>query len=265
MTYASRGFFKQQEFLARSALKLGIGHIELWNRERLCTTAFYLENKAILDQRRGDGYWLWKPYIILDQLERTEPGEFVVYSDCGRSWYPYQVRRPLDPLLDWCETCNGGMVPGVYVPQHGPNRHWTKRECFVVMGCDSPQFWNHPQIQATFSVWQNKLGVIEFLREWLRWCQAPSALTDDKVLSEIKEFPDFIDHRHDQSVLTNLVLMRGVKCFGAPHQVQRGSKDIDNLVDRIAGRWFAIVCRDYYRRLLAKLRLLGQRYFGVLD
>src|SRR5690606_32164646 len=87
---------------------------------------------------------------------------------------------------------------------------------------------------------------------WLRWCQIPQALTDDRVCPEIADFPDFTDHRHDQSILTNLALMRGVRCFGDPQVSHHGTKIIDNLTDRIEGKRLSLVCRDYYRRALGK-------------
>lgn len=250
--YASEGFYAQQQVLARSAREIGIEHVELWTRERLRKTEFYERHKHILDARRGSGYWLWKPYIVLTELERAMPGSFVVYSDCGYPWRPQCLRRPLDSILKWCEEHSGGMLPGIYIPEHGPNRRWTKRECFVAMGCDSAYFWDHPQIQATFSFWQKREPVLQFVAEWLRWCLIPQALTDERVCPDILDFPDFRDHRHDQSILTNLALMRGVRCFGDPQATHRGTKLIDSLTDRIEGKWLSLVCRDYYRRALGK-------------
>ena len=251
VSYATAGFLEQQQSLSESARALGVESVASWTRERLCATAFYAQHRLILDVPRGGGYWLWKPYIILTELERAGPGEFVVYSDCGYPWRPQRVRRPLDPLLAWCAQ-NGGMLPGVYVPEHGPSRRWTKRECFVVMGCDREHHWNHPLIQTSFSVWQRRDEALRFVAEWLRWCEQPQALVDAKIDPTITEFPDFVDHRHDQSVLTNLALLKRVRCFGDPHRSHPGTKDIDNLTDRMQSRWLSIMCRNYYRRATAK-------------
>ncbi len=46
--------------------------------------AFRVENEAILTQARGAGYWLWKPFIILETLSKLPPGAALVYSDAGR-------------------------------------------------------------------------------------------------------------------------------------------------------------------------------------
>ena len=36
---------------------------------------FYEKNQHILDQKRGAGYWLWKPYFIYKTLKKINDGE----------------------------------------------------------------------------------------------------------------------------------------------------------------------------------------------
>ena len=57
-------------------------------------TAFYSENKAILDLARGAGYWLWKPFIISETLKEMEEGDCLIYSDSG-----IEVVADLTPLF----------------------------------------------------------------------------------------------------------------------------------------------------------------------
>jgi hypothetical protein len=133
------------------------------------------------------------------------------------------------------------------------------------MDCDSPAYWQHPQIQATYSIWQKSPQSLAFVHEWLRWCSQPAVLTDEIALARIRNFPDFIDHRHDQSVLTNLAIKRGVKCYGRTDSVLPGSKDINNLVDRIQGKELSIIARTLGRTLERQVRsrfhLLSSRIF----
>lgn len=42
---------------------------------------FYEKNKFILTQRRGAGYWLWKPYVILKTLNEMQNGDLLFYLD----------------------------------------------------------------------------------------------------------------------------------------------------------------------------------------
>ncbi len=44
---------------------------------------FKEKNKHILEQPRGAGFWLWKPYIIKKTLEKIEENDLLFYSDSG--------------------------------------------------------------------------------------------------------------------------------------------------------------------------------------
>ena len=234
-SYATEDFIPSQVAQAESALHHGARRIAMWRPGDLRATAFYARHRDILDRPRGGGYWLWKPYIILVELEKLQQGDVLIYSDCGKPDNPHTVSRPLTVLTDWCRDQRGGMLPGVYIPQYGRNAIWTKGECFTVMGCEADSYRNHPQIQATFSVWEKHDRSMEFVREWLNWCTVPAALLDDHIDPSIPDAPDFRQHRHDQSILTLLALKHGLKCFGSPVEARHRSKKIDRLIDRIAG------------------------------
>jgi hypothetical protein len=257
LSYATPNFYSQQKALNKSAARHGITSFASWTDVNLRNTAFWRENSNVLGVvKRGAGYWLWKPYLICEELDRLENGEFLVYYDVGRQWMPHKISTSLTPLLRWCEEKNGGILPGTYVPEFGPNMNWTKRECFVVMGCDSALYWEHPQIQATFSVWQKSPETTAFASEWLHWCLKPGTIEDEVTRPDLPNFPTFKAHRNDQSIITNLALKRGIRCFGDPHRVLPRAKDINNLVDRIAGRETRIAVRNFTERVMGRIRLV---------
>ena len=33
---------------------------------------------------QGAGFWVWKPFIILKELEHLEEGDYLLYTDAGR-------------------------------------------------------------------------------------------------------------------------------------------------------------------------------------
>lgn len=39
--------------------------------------------------KRGGGYWMWKPWVIHDMLERMDEGDIVVYADAGCTLLPH--------------------------------------------------------------------------------------------------------------------------------------------------------------------------------
>lgn len=254
VSFATREFRPQQILLSQSAIKVGIDYVATWNEERLRRTAFFSEHFEIFQSKRGVGCWLWKPYIISYELSRIPNGSFLIYWDVGRKYYPHIFEQSPGPLLFWCEKENNGILPGVYIPQHGPNKHWTKRDCFVAMKCDSAEYWDHPQIQATFSIWQKNANAVDFVTEWLDWSQRVEVITDNPNRLGLDNFDGFVAHRHDQSVLTNLVIKHGLKCFGSNDCRLPGDKDINNLIDRVMGYEDSIARRELRkkRRIMAK-------------
>jgi Flp pilus assembly protein TadD len=216
VTFATSDLAAYQPLVNRTAATFGgIDTLVPWTPERLAATDFFRRHREILSAKTGAGYWLWKPYIILDLLERVRAGDWVVYSDVGRN-FPYTIYHPVAPLTGWAVAMNGGMFPGAYIPDAGRNARWTKRDCFVRMSCDSERFWAAPQIQASFSLWQKNEASLDFVRQWLRHCSDRAVLTDEANASGLPDFPDFVQHRRDQSVLTNLALSRDVRGFGSP-------------------------------------------------
>ena len=118
--------FRRSELASR--IFASIGPIILWLRRAV------EENPKIRAQRRGAGYWVWKPYILLDTLNTVAEGTVVVYSDAGQRY----VADP-SPLIDLTATREvvlfhniGGQL----------QRTWTKRDCFVLMQADAPEYWD---------------------------------------------------------------------------------------------------------------------------
>lgn len=221
-----------QEAQASSAIAAGgCDDVIAWDVSRLRQTPFYVAHRDILTQPRGSGYWLWKPFIILEALRQSQPGDIVVYYDVGRR-HPHVFRTSIGPLVERC-LAQGGLLPGAYIPLMGASHRWTKRDCFVLMQCDAPKYWEHCQVQATFSVWKNCPRAVEFVEEWLACCSDPRILTDMPNQCGEENFPDFIDHRHDQSVLTNLVVKHGIPCLGDAKRHTPFSKDINWAIRRL--------------------------------
>ena len=160
-----------------------------YTRELLEDTYFYRENKKILDIPKGNGLWAWKPYIIMDALN-IDPE--VIYLDS--SVVPSKL-EDLTGLMNFTQQISS-------IETQYTNGEWTKRSCFVKMNCDFPRWWNSHQVWA--GVVSAKEEAADFLNEWLQWCLTIDVISDDPCEGNLK---GFIEHRHDQSILTNLMIM----------------------------------------------------------
>ena len=233
------GYGERQQTLHQSAEQVGKINVQHpWNKTLLSQTDFYQQHRHILDQERGAGFWLWKPYLILKILNEIPENDFLMYADVGRQIFRdpkigNRFTRPLQPLIDYAEN-HGGIFPGIYIPIYGRLGMWTKRDCFVLMDCDEPKYWDSPKVQAGFNVWKNTSAVRDFITEWLEYCKDPRILTDQPNQCGLDNLPDFKDHRHDQSVLTNLLIKKNIGGYGDPKEEVFKRRDIGYIINKVA-------------------------------
>lgn len=218
VSYATARFLRSQKKLGRSALRHGIDVVRAWDRSALEETVFYQEYKAVLDLPRGGGYWLWKPFIIEDILRDVSPGDIVVYSDAG-----IDIIGDLSPLFTLCLEKGGILLFGGHyddVGAPGPNlcAKWTKRDCFVLMQCDEARYHEAQMLDASFVVLAKTARVQTLVHEWLRCCGDDRLLTDRPNTCGLPNFPGFIGHRHDQSILSLVAVREGLEIFRHPSQ-----------------------------------------------
>jgi len=225
-------FRKNQKKLNKSARKQGFKNIIARNFKDLIKTDFYNENKKILDQPKGAGYWLWKPYFILELLKKIEPGDIVLYYDCGS----YKIKKPIQrKLVNMCNK-NKGMI----LPLWGEiNSIFVKRDAFVYMNCDNPKYHNAPHLMAGWMIFQKTTFNLKFVEEWLKYCKDERIVTDMPNTCGLPNLGDFYEHRGDQSVLTNLSVKYGIKpSFGA------------------GGGWYNVDINNFFDHYNYKLKIL---------
>jgi hypothetical protein len=227
VSYANERFVPDQALLAASALRFGVTDVRPWSQQMLHRTAFYSENKAILDLERGAGYWLWKPFIISETLKEMEEGDCLIYSDSGM-----KVVADLTPLFRIALERDLVFFSGT-----GQCRQWTKRDCFYFLNADEPLFHEAQMVDASFLVLAKNSFVNSFMAEWLKSCRDPRILTDEPNTSGLPDLPGFIEHRHDQSVLSIFARRGNFEMFRHPSQFGNHSKSPEY---RVAGEWTGI-------------------------
>ena len=104
------------------------------------------------------------------------------------------------------------------------NRAWTKRDCFVLMKCDSPKYWDAEQLMGSFSVFINNERSRKFVKEWMNYCCNENIISDVPNRCGLANFPEFKDHRHDQSILSLLAIKHDLEIYRAPCQHGDGNK-----------------------------------------
>lgn len=201
VTYADKKFEERQNYLNSIALKYGINPIS-YTRSDIESTEFYSLNKDLLDLEIGNGYWAWKPYIILDAMNKLDDGDIVFYADCGDMFHP-DIVEYVDNLLDENDQC-------ILLVGGGKNGDLTKRDCFHYMDCDEEDYWGSNQLEAGVCIWKVSEESKKTVEEWLNYCCDARIVTDDDNVCGKPNLIGFKEHRHDQSILTNLAIRDGL-------------------------------------------------------
>ena len=192
---------------------------------------FLNKNKHILEQRRGVGYWLWKPYFIKKVYDTLDEGDYLFYIDSGTS-----IVSSLDSLFDLCNNNNGILLfenrDGNPHKQIWINEQWTKGDCFTKMDCDEEKYYKGYQCSANLQLYCKNSFSNNFINEYLNYAQDEDIITDKpNALSSNR--PAFIDHRHDQSILSLLAIKHNIILQPSPSECGEGTRPINCPYDTI--------------------------------
>lgn len=207
VSYSAGRFIPLHRELNESATRWGISRIFHYGREDLEKTDYYRNNRAILDEPCGAGYWAWKPFFIFEALQQLEDGAILFYVDAGSLF----VADPT-PLKELCAVQPSGLV--LFDARPLTNRQFTKRDCFVQLGCDAREFWDARKVIATLLVIRNCAPARAFIAEWLKHCQDRRSISNDPSVR--RELRGFIQHRSDQSILSVLAAKHRIETFRNP-------------------------------------------------
>jgi len=158
---------------------------------------------------RGQGWWRWKPYLILRRLEQLPQGDVLVWAD-------YDIFMQKDAEALWCL---GQGAPSDLALFHFPclsDRAWTKASVARALNATDDEL-DTAQIYAGVLAARNGPTAQAFVREWLRWVTT-AQLATDTLEGGVAQDASFQAHRHDQSILSLLSKRRRIKSYPLPTQ-----------------------------------------------
>jgi hypothetical protein len=143
--------------------------------------------------KQSNGWFAWKPLLLLQALKNVPQDSWVMYMDCGDIADFSIITKAVENCADWCAFFR--------IPR-GRNRNvmYGRQGCFDVMKCEMHK--NFIQVEAGICAFKNCRRSIQFLEEWFEWCVDSRANGDHPSGGES---PDFVASRHDQTILTNLI------------------------------------------------------------
>lgn len=215
INYAHNGFFNSQNFALKKAEEFGF-ITKGYNFSDLDQN-FVNQNSHILSKSRGAGYWLWKPYIILDMLNKIDENDYLIYMDSGA----YLIKSPDDYL----RMINHKGLLTFSLGIHKQST-WCKKDCFDEIFGEEHNYYDELQIFASFIFMRKCEYSVKFIENWLQHCCNHQLITDEPSI--LPNYPDFKEHRHDQALLSLLVYKNDIMyvpditqwCFEHGYQIE---------------------------------------------
>lgn len=152
---------------------------------------------------RGYGYWLWKPLVILDFLEKNTDLDFIIYLDVGCEFNAN--RNSLHTLSRYLSKAKSY---GFVAFSTETERFWSKQSLVNYLKLDK-QLIDSPQIQSGIIIFDTRI-VKELCEEWVEIMRYNNyQLLKDVPKSKIyREIRGFKEHRHDQSIFSIIAKKR---------------------------------------------------------
>jgi hypothetical protein len=153
----------------------------------------FIENP---NNHRGYGYYMWKSYIIKKAMDSINDNDILIFIDAGCTINTYAKKR-LEEYVQIVRDSKHGCISFQLALSQ---QKYTKKALFEYMGT-SKEDQQLDQYLSGIIILRKNENTKTIINEWDRISRIPDMINDSRSSSE---HPDYIDHRHDQSILSLL-------------------------------------------------------------
>lgn len=157
-------------------------------------------SQFIENNKRGYGYWLWKPYIILKTLNSMNNDEILLYLDGGCEIKSNESNES-NELNKLIERCKQNDI--LYTLTGKEEKKYTKMDLFIELNMNKDEIKDIAQCQAGVIFLKKNEKIMKMVNEWYQLSCNYHLIDDSDSLSENDK--EFIEHRHDQSIFSLLI------------------------------------------------------------
>jgi hypothetical protein len=217
-TFSGHQYDETTQRIVEDAPRFGVDEVRIYDDRWLMEQEFYKVNRWIFDLRsrnehRGFGWYSWKPFVILQELQACEnmaaeyghhmPDDIILWTDADT--FPI---ADLTPLYEQCRKDGGIML---FAAEGCVQGAWTKRSCMKAMACDTEDYRRSQHAVGRFMLFEaGNYRAKQFLMEWQTYLLNPACVG---LEPSPDEYPEYVEHRSDQSILGNLAHKYGLKLY----------------------------------------------------
>jgi hypothetical protein len=171
----------------------------LYTGEHLKTDdCFWEKHRDFINKNsRGYGYWLWKPYIIQQTMNKMKNGDILLYLDCGCEIAVAERASLVNDIefLKQSNKCIMGTTTEV-------ERCWNKMDLILKLEMNYDRHLNTAQRQGGTQLILVCDESRELVNKWYDLACDYHMIDDSPSVN--KNLDCFREHRHDQSIFSLL-------------------------------------------------------------
>lgn len=199
---------------------------------------------------RGFGYWVWKPYVVLETLRKIPDGAVLLYMDAG-CWINPKGYKTLEFFVNKTLESPSGLLVYEIQSQDCLEKYWTKGDLLDFFGVrDVKEIVDSEQICATAFLIRKDAANIEFVEKWLAVFDRFDLVDDTPSVS--CNLDGFVENRHDQSVFSLMTKIRRGGIVVLPDTFL--CKNTDNPVWTLRDKKIKLRYRYSLKRFLGKVK-----------
>jgi hypothetical protein len=150
----------------------------------------------ITKHKRGFGYWLWKPYLILQTINQLKDGDILLYLDCGCELDLSEKKY----LLEYIEIVKKDKI--MFCDTKCIEQMWNKQDLIELLNMNNKEYLTSSQNEAGALLIFVCDETRKFVEEWYTIaCDYHNIDDSPSIIPNCKEFKE---HRHDQSIFSLL-------------------------------------------------------------
>jgi len=150
--------------------------------------------KFIKNNKRGYGYWIWKPLIIKRQLEKMKNNDILFYLDCGSSILNNSAR-----ITTYIEKLKSNDIL-VFENRDHLMKRYTKTNVIEEFNINN-DILDQYMIESACIILKKSEFTIKFIDNWINYMIKDNYILINDDLLNLPQDEDFIEHRHDQIIL----------------------------------------------------------------
>jgi hypothetical protein len=204
ITYGDSNYSKSKKRLLKEAIEFGFDICKTYSKTDL-SEDFIRLTYPYINYKRGGGYWIWKAFILNDIFSKMHDGDVVTYLDAGCR-ININGKARFENYLDILDQNKGFLAFHLLDCDEYMYTNQTTLDFFGI-NKESP-IYNSSMFVGGIMMFKKNYATTRLINEFYKIATTfPNIFSDENSFSFDERF---IEHRHDQSVLSILRKKYGV-------------------------------------------------------